>query len=59
MHNMHTSTVKSLQELLKMVERKLWLAKTSSAFYKGTNKKTVERLCKQIVALEESISHFS
>lgn len=53
------STVKSLNELLVMVQRKLWLAKTSAAFNKGTNGATVKKLSSQIVALQEAISHFN
>ena len=48
-----------LQELHTQVEHKLWLAKTSMAGVKGTNKTTQLRLAGQLVALEEAISHFS
>jgi len=53
------STVNSLNEVHAMLQRKLGLAKTSLAYSKGTNKKTVERLCGQIVAVQMSIQHFS
>ena len=52
------STVAALKEILAMLERKLWLAKTNYAFYKGTNNATVQKLARQTVALEEAISRF-
>jgi IS30 family transposase len=55
----HESIVKSLQEIKAMLERKLWLAKTSIAFQKGTNKNTVMKLARQINAIDESISSFN
>lgn len=52
------TTVQALREMLKEKEHKLWLAITSLAYAKGTNKATVMRISRQIVALEEAISHF-
>lgn len=56
--NSHESVVKSLQEIKTMLERKLYMAKTSAAFQKGTNQKTVIKLARQINAINESISRF-
>lgn len=52
------TTVTALQEIKQTLERKLRLAQSSAAFHKGTNKETVRRLSRQIVAVEESISMF-
>jgi hypothetical protein len=49
------SRVDSLRELLAGVNRKIDLAKTSSAYFKGTNKHTLAKLGRHRDALQAAI----
>lgn len=56
MNPMNQDIVDSLNELLAGINRKIGLAKTSAAYFKGTNKETIAKLLRQQHALLTAIN---